>query len=71
MRLQDTDAFILKCFAADIQDLILGDIEDTIKLCTIADRYIERLGNAGHSHDVALSLLNDVVNDKQRSTKGA
>jgi len=46
MRLQDTDAFILKCFAADIQDLTIGDIEDTIKLCTIADRYIERLGNS-------------------------
>jgi len=65
MSIRNTDAFILSCFAEDVR-AIPGIHQRTIPaaqaLTTIATRYLNRLTNAGHSPDVALSLLNDVVN---------
>ena len=65
MTIRNTDAFILSCFAEDVR-AIPGIHQRTIPaaqtLVTVATRYRDRLINAGHSPDVALSLLNDVVN---------
>jgi hypothetical protein len=65
MTIRNTDAFILSCFAEDVR-AIPGIHQRTIHaaqtLVTVATRYRDRLINAGHSPDVALSLLNDVVN---------
>jgi hypothetical protein len=65
MTIRNTDFFILSCFAEDVR-AIPGIHQRTIHaaqtLVTVATRYRDRLINAGHSPDVALSLLNDVVN---------
>ncbi len=70
MKLQNTDAFILLSFAHDIRNVIGDDIPSTQALVNIAARYAERLTNAGHSFEDALSLLNDVVR-QVRSEKEA
>jgi len=66
MTIRNTDFFILSCFAEDVR-AIPGIHQRTIPaaqmLVEIATRYRERLINAGHSSEDALSLLNDVVND--------
>jgi hypothetical protein len=66
MTVRNTDFFILSCFAEDVR-AIPGIHQRTIPaaqmLVEIATRYRERLINAGHSSEDALSLLNDVVND--------
>ena len=66
MNIKNTDFFILSCFAEDVR-AIPGIHERTIpaaqSLVTVATRYRDRLVNAGHSPETALSLLNDVVND--------
>lgn len=66
MTIRNTDFFILSCFAEDVR-AIPGIRQRTIPaaqmLVEIATRYRERLINAGHSSEDALSLLNDVVND--------
>mgnify|MGYP003349147089 CR=1 FL=1 len=65
MHTKNSDFFILSCFAEDVR-AIPGIHERTIPaaqtLVNVAARYRERLVNAGHSPDTALSLLNDVVN---------
>ena len=65
MTIRNTDFFILSCFAEDVR-AIPGIHQRTIPaaqmLVEIATRYRERLINAGHSSEDALSLLNDVVN---------
>ena len=65
MTIRNTDAFILSCFAEDVR-AIPGIQERTIPaaqtLVTVATRYRDRLINAGHTPEMALSLLNDVVN---------
>lgn len=65
MNVRNSDFFILSCFAEDVR-AIPGIHQRTIPaaqtLVTVATRYRDRLINAGHSPDVALSLLNDVVN---------
>ncbi len=66
MTVRNSDFFILSCFAEDVR-AIPGIHQRTIPaaqmLVEIATRYRERLINAGHSSEDALSLLNDVVND--------
>lgn len=66
MNIKNTDFFILSCFAEDVR-AIPGIHERTIpaaqSLVTVATRYRDRLVNAGHTPETALSLLNDVVND--------
>lgn len=66
MHTKNSDFFILSCFAEDVR-AIPGIHERTIpaaqSLVTVATRYRDRLVNAGHSPETALSLLNDVVND--------
>jgi hypothetical protein len=66
MTIRNTDFFILSCFAEDVR-AIPGIHQRTIPaaqmLVEIATRYRERLINAGHSSEDALSLLNDVVNE--------
>ncbi len=66
MTVRNTDFFILSCFAEDVR-AIPGIPRRTTPaaqmLVEIATRYRERLINAGHSSEDALSLLNDVVND--------
>lgn len=66
MHTKNTDFFILSCFAEDVR-AIPGIHERTIpaaqSLVTVATRYRDRLVNAGHTPETALSLLNDVVND--------
>jgi hypothetical protein len=65
MTVRNSDFFILSCFAEDVR-AIPGIQQRTIPaaqtLVTVATRYRERLVNAGHTPDEALSLLNDVVN---------
>jgi hypothetical protein len=65
MTIRNTDAFILSCFAEDVR-AIPGIHQRTIPaaqtLVTVATRYRDRLINAGHTPEMALSLLNDVVN---------
>ena len=66
MTIRNSDFFILSCFAEDVR-AIPGIHQRTIPaaqmLVEIATRYRERLINAGHSSEDALSLLNDVVNE--------
>jgi hypothetical protein len=66
MTIRNTDAFILSCFAEDVR-AIPGIHQRTISaaqtLTTIATRYLNRLTNAGHSTEDALSLLSAVVHD--------
>ena len=66
MTIRNSDFFILSCFAEDVR-AIPGIHQRTIPaaqmLVEVATRYRERLINAGHSSEDALSLLNDVVND--------
>ena len=65
MTIRNTDFFILSCFAEDVR-AIPGIHQRTIPaaqtLIEVATRYRERLVNAGHTPDEALSMLNDVVN---------
>ena len=65
MNVRNSDFFILSCFAEDVR-AIPGIHQRTIPaaqtLVTVATRYRDRLINAGHSPEMALSLLNDVVN---------
>lgn len=74
MSIRNTDAFILSCFAQDVR-AIPGIHQRTIpaaqQLVDIATRYRQRLINAGHTPDVALSLLNDVVNDIHATQEAA
>jgi len=71
MKLQNTDAFILLSFAHDIRNVIGDDIPSTQALVNIAARYAERLTNAGHSFEDALSLLNDVVRQVRTEKEAA
>lgn len=65
MTVRNSDFFILSCFAEDVR-AIPGIHQRTIPaaqtLVTVATRYRDRLINAGHTPEMALSLLNDVVN---------
>jgi hypothetical protein len=65
MTIRNSDFFILSCFAEDVR-AIPGIHQRTIPaaqtLIEVATRYRERLVNAGHTPDEALSMLNDVVN---------
>ena len=74
MSIRNTDFFILSCFAQDVR-AIPGIHQRTIpagqQLVEVATRYRERLINAGHTPDVALSLLNDVVNDIHSTQEAA
>lgn len=74
MHTKNSDFFILSCFAEDVR-AIPGIHERTIpaaqQLVEVATRYRDRLVNAGHSPDTALSLLNDVVNDIHRRVSEA
>ena len=71
MKLQNTDAFILLSFAHDIRNVLGDDIPSTQALVNIAARYAERLTNAGHSFEDALSLLNDVVRQVRTEKEAA
>ncbi len=65
MTIRNTDFFILSCFAEDVR-AIPGIHQRTIPaaqtLVEVATRYRDRLINAGHSSEDALSLLNEVTN---------
>ena len=55
----------LSIFPADIAEMSVSQLANlpAQQLVEVATRYRDRLINAGHTPDVALSLLNDVVND--------
>ena len=65
MTVRNSDFFILSCFAEDVRaipDIQERTIPAAQTLVTVATRYRDRLINAGHTPEMALSLLNDVVN---------
>ena len=65
MTVRNSDFFILSCFAEDVRaipDIHQRTIPAAQTLVTVATRYRDRLVNAGHTPEMALSLLNDVVN---------
>ena len=65
MSIRNSDFFILSCFAEDVRaipDIRERTIPAAQTLVTVATRYRDRLINAGHTPEMALSLLNDVVN---------
>ncbi len=64
MTVRNSDFFILSCFAEDVRaipDIHQRTIPAAQTLVTVATRYRDRLINAGHTPEMALSLLNDNI----------